>query len=485
MKFEVYNDGKLAEHINLKGIYMFGSENIALRGVKAISFNKGVLNCQKKSTDSAGVSLLWNVNGTGQIMLSTTRLPERMKSYILNVELARAKLMEITTKLEDWAFLDNSNSLLDESKDLFIGALENIHNGSICSVLADESLKKSIEFSAKLAEKNAEMFIKLRKRANNFAKHSLGCEIDPQRITDEKYLKRLGEAFGFLTVPIIWKDIEKEKGEYDFELVDKCFFVLANRKVAISAGPLIRFEPECLPKWIIKNAPPFDKIREYGYNFIQEVVGRYTSKVHAWRVISGMNVKNYFAFNFEQVLEMTRAATLAARSVDTRSLKIVEICQPWGEYYSKIADTTPPMVYLDMIMQSGINPDAIGLRLMFGKSEEGMYLRDIMQISSMLDRFAVLTKPLHITSLEIPGMGSGEKEKLGLWHSKWDEEAQSRWLEQFYKVVLGKPFVTTVTYSKFADEEKSELLSGLVNNGFEPKKSFKSIKKFQKLILNK
>ena len=64
-----------------------------------------------------------------------------------------------------------------------------------------------------------------------------------------------------------------------------------------------------------------------------------------------------------------------------------------------------------------------------------------MQISAMLDRFASIGKPLCITNLEVPSedIQEGDSSDAGIWHSKWDQNLQKEWLEQFYKIALSKP----------------------------------------------
>ena len=76
--------------------------------------------------------------------------PERAEPYILNVEIARAKLMQIVNKREDWWVFNNIGGLADISKqaqDLFIQAIRDISNVPLASKLADESLQKAIVFS--------------------------------------------------------------------------------------------------------------------------------------------------------------------------------------------------------------------------------------------------------------------------------------------------------------------------------------------------
>ena len=489
LKFKVFKNGKVATDLSISGAYMFGVDSVPLRRPVKVSFKKGVINCERKGSESIGLALLWPVEGSGSFFLPTTRLPERDEPYILNIELARAKLMEITVKREEWGFFGvDDKSMVDvhQSESFFVEALKSIANPAKASVLADKSLKKAIGYAERLAGKHSEVILSARCNNNSLNRHSLGCCINPSQMDNEQYRKRIFEMFGAVTIPMSWAKLEPEHGEYNFSVVDKCIQAFAGRRLAICAGPLLVFNKENLPKWILKGKGDFEKIREHCYEFVHEVVSRYSDHIHAWKVISGMNVDNIFGFNYEQVVEMTRTATLAAKSANSKSRKIIEILMPWGEYYTDNKDTIAPLVYVDMVLQSGISFDAFGLQMCFGKDAEGKRVRDMMQISSRLDKFGFMGKPLRITGVAVPDQPSGEKEPGGVWHKPWNAAVQAEWIKQFYKIALGKAFVTSVTYSVLADSKGEELAgSGLLNKDFAAKKVFLSIAKLQKVILQK
>ncbi len=168
---------------------MFGADSIPLHNSDKIRFKGGVVECKKSNNDSAGLALLWPVQGFGRILLPTTRLPERKEPYNLNVELARAELMQITLKREDWAIFEETNSFADmahEAQKLFVESLKNIKDPAKASSLADESLRKALAFSENLALKHAEVFLEARCRQKSLGKHSLGCCVDPRLIGNEK-----------------------------------------------------------------------------------------------------------------------------------------------------------------------------------------------------------------------------------------------------------------------------------------------------------
>ncbi len=490
MKFLVFKNGQPLTDFSLAGAYLFGADMIPLRHVDKIEFSDGVIECQKKSNDSAGLSLMWPVEGSGQLMLNTTRLPEHHEPYILNVELARARMMQITLKREDWALFDQTNSFnkhVQEVQSLFIQALQHISEPEKASVFADESLKKGVEFSERMAAKYAEQFLAVRFRNKALGRHSLGCQIDLDLLGNEKYRKWLTDMFGFVTVPVNWRDIESEKGHYDFDQLDAGMKYLSGRRMALCAGPLLKFTPETVPQWLLSEKPSFEKIRERAYEFVTEIVKRYSKYIHAWRVISGINAQNCFGFNFEQVIEMTRTACLAAKSVDTKSRKMVDIIYPWGEYYAHDKTTVPPLVYADMVIQSGIGFDAFGLQFHFGKDAPGLHIRDMMQISSRLDCFAAVPKTVHITGVSVPdcdGPGDRAAERAGHWRSKWTQAQQAKWIEEFYKLALGRPYINTVTYSQLADGTTAPMDGcGLLSEKLTPKKAFLVMAKFQKTIM--
>jgi GH35 family endo-1,4-beta-xylanase len=491
VKFKVFKNGVLVKDFGLYGAYMFGTDGIAIRRAE-ITFKDGVLDCNKPNLETAGLSLLWPVEGFGKVMLPTTCLPDREEPYNLNLEIARGKLMCVVNKREDWSFfntLDELEGISKEARELFVRAIQNISNFPECSKFADEALKKGMVVSEKLSLKHAGRMFENRGKGRGFSRGSLGCCVEPARMSDSAYIERVKELFGFITVPVNWGMIERSRGVYDFSSVDACMAAFSKKRLALCTGPLLRFSKDYLPKWLVNSGAGFEKIREAAYRFVARIVSRYWGTIHVWRVISGLNVFNHFGFNFEQILEMTRAANMAVKRGGERAVKIVEVFNPWGEYYSKLPNTIPPLVYVDMVVQSGIHFDAFGLQIHFGKNQPGMHVRDMMQISSVMDYFGSVGKPLYLTGIEVPsqpGQGPDNGESAGIWHDQWDQWRQGEWIEQFYKIALSKPFVENVTWSNLADSKNSVIPgSGLMTAELEAKESFRALKKLQEVMYNK
>jgi len=491
VKFQVFRNGKVVEKFTLCGAYLFGGDGIGIRRAQ-ITFKDGLIECTKSNLETAGLALLWPIDGFGRVLLPTTCLPQRERPYNLNIEIARAKLMQIVNKREDWLFFNSVEGLADllkEAQDMFIRAIQNISMPAEASKWADESLEKAIVFSEKLAVKQAESLFKTRSQSHGFGRGCFGCRTDPMEIDNPVYLEKLLELFGSVTIPMNWARIEPRKGSFDFSTIDACVDVLAKKKLVLTAGPLLCFSKEYLPKWLVRSGAGFEKIRETAYHFVSEVVGRYSGVVRAWCAISGLNALNHFGFGFEQILEMTRAANMAVKQASDRALKIIEVCNPWGEYYTTTPNSIPPLVYMDMVVQSGINFDAFGLQVRFGRNQSGMHIRDMMQISAILDYFGPIAKPLYMTNVEVPsedGKGLQDGNVAGVWHEQWNEAQQGQWIEQFYKIALSKPFVNAVTYSNLVDTQDSAIThSGLLTDQLTPKESFRGLKKLHDSIFSR
>jgi hypothetical protein len=483
VKFQVFREGKVVNDFTLSGAHLFGTDGISIRRAK-ITFADGCIDCARPNLETAGLALLWPIEGYGRVLLPTTCLPERDRPYILNVELARAKLMQITNRREDWSFFDSLEGMEEiskQSQDLFIKAIQSIQNAPVAAQLADTALRKATVYSEKLAHRQGKLVFDRRRKSHGLGRGCLGCRLDPNLIAKPPYLDRALEYFASVTVPINWARIEARQGHFDFSLIDSCMALLSRRKVVISAGPLLYFTQDHLPDWLLRSGVGFEKMRELAYQFVSKVVARYAHVVHRWHVISGLNAFNQFNFNFEQILEMTRAANMAVRAAGSRAIRIVEVTSPWGEYYATTPNSIPPFVYMDMVVQSGTSFDAFGLQMRFGKDEIGMHLRDMMHISSILDCFALIAKPLYVTDVEIPsknGKGKYDPDVAGVWHRRWDPTRQSQWLERFYKIALSKPYVEAVNYGSLADGDGGVIKdSGLLTEALEPKESFDSLKR--------
>ncbi|MBN1341878.1 MAG: endo-1,4-beta-xylanase [Phycisphaerae bacterium] len=494
MRFRAYIDGKPAASLNLGGSHLVGSDGVPL--LAEIGFKDGQIVCSKRPQGPAGLSLLWQVKGFGKLMLETTRLPDEDACYNLNVELARSRLLRIAQKREDWGLFDLSEipeleAGLDKSRDLFVESLK-AEDPAAASKLADQSLLLSCDIGEKLSLYHADAFMARRRQSASFSRRTFGCAVDLLTVS-EGYQRRLLEGFDFLQIPIVWRRVEPKEQEFNWGQLDAWVEWLTKHRVPIKAAPLVAFNEGNVPDWLYIWEHDFETVRDLVYDHINRVAERYGNYVHSWEVISAIHAENCFNFNFEQLMELTRMAATLTKQLSPRSTTIVNLIAPWGEYYARNQRTIPPMLYADMAVQSGINFDAFGLQFFFGVPKDGMYVRDLLQISSMVDRFALLGKPLHITAVQVPSTTTADEwdawggnlsvEDAGFWHAAWTEELQARWLRDFIRIALSRPFVESVAWRDLADYEGHYLPhGGLLNRDLSPKKAYAELLRIRRSL---
>ncbi|GAH42913.1 unnamed protein product, partial [marine sediment metagenome] len=249
LRFNVYDDGKPTTDIDLGGAYVFGQEAIPVRADLVAS--DGQIICSKRVPGACGLAMMWQTGSAGRFLLPTTRLPERSKPYNLNVELARAQMMRIAQKREEWGLFDydEASPLSREFDKLcrkFIECLKAADPGHAAQ-LADEALQQGMTLGEKIALYHADVFLDRRKSGPAPAgRTNFGCVVDLFSHA-ESYHDRIRESFDFLSVPIPWKYVEPKEHAHQFTQVDAWMNWAARANRAVHAGPLVSFEPANLP----------------------------------------------------------------------------------------------------------------------------------------------------------------------------------------------------------------------------------------------
>jgi hypothetical protein len=172
------------------------------------------------------------------------------------------------------------------------------------------------------------------------------------------------------------------------------------------------------------------------------------------------------------------------KKVNPAARTLVELTQPWGEYYATNQRSIPPLLYAEMIVQSGISFDMFGLQLRFGVPRDGCWQRDLFQISAMLDRFAPFGKPLMVSGLQVPSQPDASS-NAGSWRKPWNEAMQSKWLESITDIALSKPFVEAVSWYDMVDLPSMAIpFGGLSNADLSPKQALKTWGSLRRAVMS-
>lgn len=467
LQFQVFDKQGPAEDWSLSSACLMGPDDIALSG--QVRLEHGAITCRKSTSSPAALALLYDAGTMGRLMLQTCLLPEREQPYSLALELARHRIKMFIVKSEEWQMFDLSAEhpamqLWEEARQLFTDAI-NMTDPAATDRTARKSLIKGIDATERLAMAHAEVLLHRRYATKPASSVSLGVRIWPQR--DAAALREVIEKdFDVVSIPLRWNQIEAEDGVYEWEAIDRWMEWAARQGKPILAGPLLDFSKMTLPKWMYVWQHDYDTTRDLAYDFIEKVVQRYKNVVGIWNVCAGLNVNDNFEFKPAQMLDLTRMAALLVRQSRKGARVLVELVQAFGEFAATNKDALAPFTFLEQIVQEGIRVDCLGVRLLTGGSHEGQASRDLMQISSLLDRFFLVDLPVLVTAFGAPSVresGTGEQsdnEDGGWWHQHWSPEVQSRWATRVFAIAMSKPFVESVVWNELYDHGQAELAGG-------------------------
>jgi hypothetical protein len=483
LKFACYPEGGECRCPDLRGAYIVGIDGVPVRG--DLHINGTTITCESRSQEALAISVLWPVRGYGTLQLQTTRLPTREQSYNLHVELVRERLMRILTKREEWGLfdypgMDAVSAKVDRARGLFIQSLQQADNAPSAARLADRALILALEASDELCRFHASVFIERRRQAGAFAREFLGVGVSPAA-PPKALVKGFSKVFDFLQIPFVWRDIQRDEQSSDYSTIDKWVKSGVKAGLTVRGGPVLSFGVQSVPDWMYMRENDYEAIASFAREHVRRTVQRYAGEIDTWIVASGLHADNVFSFNFEHIIDLTRMAVNVTKQAAPRSQVVLDLTQPWGEYFARNQRTAPPTLYAEMAVQSGINFDALGVQLVFGLDSEGFHLRDTLQISSLIDRLANLGRPLHVTAVAVPSVGSA----TGLGEEDWSEERQADWFANFCEVALSKPYVECVCLQTLTDGTGTGIPSGgVLRADLTPKPAFKRLAEVRRGLIS-
>ena len=498
LKFLVLQDGQPPERWPLRNCYLIGSDGNAMRG--EITFADGLICADKREAGNAALAMQYPVGDLGEITLQTCLLPERDEPYILALELARHRLMTLYNKLEDWGMfdLDPDHAVtrrVVSSRRLFVEAVSIARDDPTrAEKLATDSLLCSLDGSEELALAHSELLLARRRAVNALPRHAVGCGVALHQNQPPAPHLDLLNHFDFIQVPVPWKYLAPEEGDYRWEQLDGWITLAQRRRQPLIAGPLVCFDPANLPDWLYIWEHDYDTVRDLIYEHVERVVSRYRNSIRVWKVVSGLHVNSHFSFNFEQLMDLTRMAVMLVKKVQPNARVVIELRQPFGEYFAGNARSIPPMMYADLIVQSAIAFDAFAIDLAMGQPIDGQFTRDLMQVSHLLDQFSTYGKPVYLTvaapsqtvtqlMIASPDGKTAVDPSCGHWRRPWSPTVQSHWLAAVMQIAVSKPFIEAVAWRDLLDHAEIALpLGGLIDEDHQPKAALKRLVSFRRSL---
>jgi len=302
-----------------------------------------------------------------------------------------------------------------------------------------------------------------------------------------EYTRLFEELLNFGTVPFYWGGFEPEEGKPNYTRADQITNWLTGAGLAAKGHPLVWFFPQTTPQW--QHGKSYEQMKQLCVDRVRTIVSRYRGKIDIWDIINeAHDWANVFHYSHEQMIEIVRAISAAAKEANPDCLRIVNNCCLWGEYVAS-GDTMQghedrelwsAYRFLKALDDAGVDYDVIGLQIYYPS-------RDLFEISRLVDMFAGLGKPVHITELGTPSRyeddpnshlkGKDAVRNMGWWHAPWTQTIQADWIEEFYTICYSKPSVQAMTWWDFSDHGGHFWpWGGFVDQNLQPKESYRRLK---------
>ncbi len=485
MTFQILVDGKAPPELEVDKMYLTSQEGQPVRARFQYAAETGLLFCERRGQGLAALNLPWGIRGGGRLIMRTSLVPDREEPYLLTLEMARGHLADLWRKRDDWGYVYGGPTELVEKElravKVLLAQAETVQDAPIvASDLAEEALARAVSLGEEMALADAKNGLAARRRRGDLAHVDFGCHWDladgSPRVRD-----RFGDTFNSATIPFIWRAIEPREHEYAWKWYDDWVQWHEAKGIVIKGGSLVRFSEPQLPDWVWIWENDFETIRDSVFDHIEQCVRRYRGRVDYWDAVTGLHVENCMNFSLDRIIEITRVCCHAVKRTDPAAKVVLDLLYPWGEYYAVNQRSIWPYHYAEMCINAGVVFDVVGLQVFAGTAGQGYDCRDMLDLSDMLDHFGSLGKPVHVTAVGVPSAMTPDPEAAiggvnhkagagGVWHKLWDESVQSDWVDEFYRIAIGKPFVTAISWRDFSDHQPHYFPhGGLLRKDLHPK----------------
>lgn len=427
-----------------------------------------------KVSSSGKVHILWPVEGLGSRVLATCTLaPSKTKSYNLVTELARGSCHRARMLAAEW------NRLGIHLSELFV---QHLTEGTACFLKAlkhDDSSPESIQESTKailhlelavdsLADEYANYCIDQRKQRDPRLTTLLaGSMLAPASFDSSSEVIPMQElylqTFNTAAVRLNWREIEIEPNKLNYAPVEKIIEGFDEIGLRTISGPLIDFETELLPEWVLNFSDHFDALQQASINFVERTVSHLKGKAQLWNCMSGINTSGPFYLDDEQIMRLSLSILQTVRHSDPETPAIVSFNEPFGEYLRKPHGGIPGLKVAETLQRCGLGLAGIGLDIKLNYSQTGSMQRSAMDFSQNLDRWSALGLPLLI-QLTAPAGSTNDPYCIahqqgrenqtpfqGVDMSSHFDDMQLRVIKPILPILLAKPYVHGIVWNGWSD----------------------------------
>jgi len=434
------------------------------------SWNGELVVIERPVDDSGNFHIPWEVEGYGELMLGTATLRERPKPYNLHVELARGKLNQVRNQIAEWqaiglAVPDRLAHRLKEGLELFASAATTQNDLDISSKHAEQALIAALDSANLLTACYADQALAARHRQDPQLTTLLGANLG-HTLLDDFTARQYLMTFNSAIVPLNWREVEANEGNYDWSVYDKQVEWCQKNRLVACGGPLLLLDQRGFPDWLCLWEGDFPSLMSFVSDYVETCVTRYQGKIQIWECAARANVGSVLSLTEEQRLRLTVRALETTRQVDPDAQCLISIDQPWAEYMVKGEWDLSPIHFADALARADLGLAGVNLEINLGYYPGGTPARDQLEFSRLVDLWSYLGLPLYLT-LTFPTSENPDPKalrqtspKAGGMPGGWSTAAQRTWIERFIPLILSKRAVYGIMFNQLSDAQPHDFPHG-------------------------
>ncbi len=428
----------------------------------SLHFTPGQLSVSRVVDESGYLVVPWPIDGRGLMMGASATLIERPRPYNLLVELARGKVNQVRCQASDWRA---GGLVMTPELEQNIRKVGLAFAHAVAGVPPDEASQQA-QVALDLAYQAAQQLVSAYVSQVFYVRHQRQAQLDStlscrlgRNVPPPNLTAALTPAFNSICLPISWALVESEEATYRWDECDALVDWATKQKIQITAGPLIDFSSAQLPAWLWQWERDLPGMASFMCKFVETAMRRYRNRIRRWQLTASSNCANVLSLSEDDLLGLTYRLAESARHVDPTLELIVGVSQPWGEYLALSECTHSPFLFADTLIRAGLNLSGLDIELVMGVTPRGSYCRDLLEISRLLDLYALLGVPLYVT-LGYPSSANADADadpdlrvEGGRWGNGFSTEVQAAWAAEVTPLALCKPYVQGVQWAHFRDAE--------------------------------
>lgn len=416
--------------------------------------------------DSLHLCALLQIPGVGKVLGATGNLMVGSRVYPLLLELFRGKLCRLQNQASDWQLvgLELPSDLLNRLRSLTkrlgnIVTAPGASHACMDSATCLQALAEAHQLGDDLGDVYVDRLFDLRLRRQQgplSTKLSVGLPEDLEPV-DFSQLQNALAPFHQVHLPVSWRALEPEQGKLETAKLDRLIASAKATGRSLTGGPLLDFRAQGLPDWVLNGPSDPHRLTSILSRHVRDLMCSHGSQFDSWTILLGANLAEVFDLDEDEWLRLAYHLCDEARKLGQNLKLSLGISQPWAEIMALEHRNYSPFSFAETVIRTGLPIASVELDMVMGTLPRGGYLRDVIEVSKMIDQFAFLGKPIRILA-GFPSSGKCDlladpsiKLDCGNFGLEHSPEGQAQWAKTMLPMMLCKGGVEELRWCHLDD----------------------------------